>query len=628
MQSSSNRVMQSLSPPANVPALPARRYSKEYKMLQAKNALRDFFEQVRDIQKDMRKELGLSTKYQVFLSYAWDEENELRFNGLKRLLRTVNQDLGRTGIKVWFDEQNMTGTVVAQMRQGIQDSNLVLLFGTETYRNKTQAGSNANVKKELDFALEKSEQNPGLLKPLLLEGTFEETFSAPGLRGFTQIMVDFTWLNLLEQEYDIQKYIEELTTYRHKVGIIPAALGLPNAAEKYKSRYRMAEQLLQAKLSQIYSVALPDDVKAEEPVREAGINGLAARQGEEKQDEVRLEGASVADVFSPGVFLDHVDFCGKLRKALSNYNKSRENLARIESKAAFRNTDQFRRAHCDLLRRIYQEVIEEIIQKLGTQGTYLFFNNQCDKYNLEVDRCLAKVPDITQFRLSPEDIPEIEEIFIPDDQSYPAILNIVINDFNLHRAKLGYQLKLYDRLDDRELLVKARSFFSALEHFMNEIVSAQNGTFNNTYCDRYNEEVRILRNDAIRYGINFPTMPYITRLPLPAPLPALPLPLVPPLEPMPPHGAPPAAYQAAAQAENLPAANINDAADNAERWSCAETGYSLLGIFGGMIAGGVGGAAVADDLIARPVTGAVIGAIVGGGAGSMSRLTTRSVRRN
>lgn len=226
---------------------------EDNKTLHARAALDQFLHHIHRLQKDMRQSFQRLKRYQAFLSYAWGADGDLRFEGLRRLLRAFDQDLKKAGAQVFFDEKHMVGDIDAQMREGIDTSDLVLLFGTEVYQQKTQADSKTNVKKELDFALEKHIAKHGLLVPLLLEGRAKDIFSAPGL-GYSQIIVDATaWAGLDQEQYDTHKYIHALTTYHQSVGILPALLGLQNADPQYQERYQLCEEALQAKLDKIYA---------------------------------------------------------------------------------------------------------------------------------------------------------------------------------------------------------------------------------------------------------------------------------------------------------------------------------------------------------------------------------------
>ncbi|MCD6040234.1 MAG: hypothetical protein K0S27_1634 [Gammaproteobacteria bacterium] len=338
-----------------------RRDSGANRRLAAEIALRDFLDQVKNIQEDIRKDSHRQASYQVFFSYAWSKAEDPAFKGLKSFLRRMQADMVRAGIEVWFDEKRMTGDVNAQMHHGIAQSDLVLLFGTDVYRSKTQADSKTNVKKELDFALEKMQQgHPGLLKPLLLEGTFKETFSAPGLNGYTQLMVDATWVDLAHDTYDMQKYIKALTTYDQEVGIIPVALGLPQAAQKYRSHYQLAEQILQTELDRIYAAA---PLQPEE--KELALNEL----GDALQKETLVELQAKMDALEK----KQKDLLAStVYKKLPAVKNEKELEERIQKFIALKNTQEEigavfpldQQAHLDVCHAVAKELpeLEQAIQ--------------------------------------------------------------------------------------------------------------------------------------------------------------------------------------------------------------------------------------------------------------------------
>ncbi|MCD6039841.1 MAG: hypothetical protein K0S27_1241, partial [Gammaproteobacteria bacterium] len=169
--------------------------------LEASHALEAFLGTIQRMQVEKRDAyFGAGKKYdlpvptliakpQVFFSYAWGKENEPRFIQLQTFLKEMSHYLKKAGVQVWFDLDRMVGDVESQMRDGVSRSHVVLLFGTETYSKKTGVGSQTNVKKELDFTLEKAAHDKHCLMPLLLEGTFKTTF--PSL-GYKYLMVDAT----------------------------------------------------------------------------------------------------------------------------------------------------------------------------------------------------------------------------------------------------------------------------------------------------------------------------------------------------------------------------------------------------------------------------------------------------
>lgn len=300
-----------------------KKTSEENQTLQAHTALSTFLRRIHTLQEDMRKDAMLNHKqeYQVFLSYAWGEEKDLRFTGLRRLLRAFYQDFSEAGFTVWFDEKHMIGDIDAQMRAGVVSSDLVILFGTEVYRQKTQEDSKTNVKKELDFALAQHQAKPGLLLPLLLEGKTKEIFSAPGL-GYSQLAVNATnWSGLDQEHYDTRQYIQALTTYQYSVGILAAALDLSHAPAKYKQQYELCEKALQADLEKIYAVR-------EEKEMEVGlvpvVNPIPAAQ---------LLAPAAMPVVAPKVE-EAQEALGKKEQEIADFTRRTGGRAKLDAKIA------------------------------------------------------------------------------------------------------------------------------------------------------------------------------------------------------------------------------------------------------------------------------------------------------
>jgi hypothetical protein len=253
----------------------------ELQRSEADKALRNFLDNVNCMVIEKREAyFGQGRKYnlpipqsiakpQVFFSYAWGQAGDPRFVQLQAFLSGMSNYLRIAGIHVWFDLERMLGDIESQMRDGVIRSDLILLFGTEIYAQKTAGDNQTNVKKELDFSLEKAAQDKHCLMPLLLEGNFKTTFS--GL-GYKYIIVDTTpWIDLDHGRHQMQAYIKALTSLTNPVGILPAALGLQRLDDDYqdyrdscRDAYAIHESVLIMQLEKIYS-PLPVQQAAGEP---------------------------------------------------------------------------------------------------------------------------------------------------------------------------------------------------------------------------------------------------------------------------------------------------------------------------------------------------------------------------
>ena len=175
---------------------------------------------------------------QVFLSYAWEAANTPKLTHLHTLLKQLNADLEMAGLTPWLDIKRMTGELKEQMRLGIQDSQYVLLIGTNRYAERTKPGSQTNVREELDFTLVEAKKSPDFLLPLMLEGDYSTTFPTTVSRHL--IRDCRTWYSLEQGQWQSQEnYIKGLTQLEDPIGILPSLLGL-NRRERSFLKYRLA----------------------------------------------------------------------------------------------------------------------------------------------------------------------------------------------------------------------------------------------------------------------------------------------------------------------------------------------------------------------------------------------------
>jgi len=67
----------------------------------------------------------------AFLSHCWDDD-ELGRDNHQRVVLFANE-LQRLGLRVWIDENEMTGDIVKRMQEGIDNSATVVVFITKRY---------------------------------------------------------------------------------------------------------------------------------------------------------------------------------------------------------------------------------------------------------------------------------------------------------------------------------------------------------------------------------------------------------------------------------------------------------------------------------------------------------------
>ncbi|MBS0351375.1 MAG: protein kinase, partial [Proteobacteria bacterium] len=173
---------------------------------------------------------------QVFLSYAWEATGTPKLTHLHSFLKQLAADLAAAGLTPWLDIQRMTGDLDEQMHSGIQESQYVLLIGTNRYAERTGPDSNTNVRKELDFTLAEAKKSPDFLLPLMLEGDYGTTFPSVGKFLIRDCR---SWYSLEQGQWHSQEnYIKELTQLE-PLGILPCLLGL-NRRERSLFKYRQA----------------------------------------------------------------------------------------------------------------------------------------------------------------------------------------------------------------------------------------------------------------------------------------------------------------------------------------------------------------------------------------------------
>lgn len=87
----------------------------------------------------------------VLLSHNWGKDDSGRDNHYRVSL--INKELKKIGYQTWFDADRMTGDIVKQMSQGIEQTKGVLVFITRRYLEKViDEDSSDNCKLEFEYA--------------------------------------------------------------------------------------------------------------------------------------------------------------------------------------------------------------------------------------------------------------------------------------------------------------------------------------------------------------------------------------------------------------------------------------------------------------------------------------------
>lgn len=98
--------------------------------------------------------LTTTFKYDAFLSHNWGFDENGRDNHVR--VSRFNDELKKRNIKTWFDTEQMKGNILDDMTEGIDDSQIVIIFVTKDYINKVAGkgpnGKDDNCKIEFQYA--------------------------------------------------------------------------------------------------------------------------------------------------------------------------------------------------------------------------------------------------------------------------------------------------------------------------------------------------------------------------------------------------------------------------------------------------------------------------------------------
>ncbi|GBG35108.1 Hypothetical Protein FCC1311_113312, partial [Hondaea fermentalgiana] len=81
--------------------------------------------------------------YHAFLTHDWGEDGANH-----EVVSSVNAKLRRANKVTWFDEDRLSGDIVQQITQGIENSRKVVVFITERYMDKLQSDDEDFCKEE------------------------------------------------------------------------------------------------------------------------------------------------------------------------------------------------------------------------------------------------------------------------------------------------------------------------------------------------------------------------------------------------------------------------------------------------------------------------------------------------
>ena len=83
-------------------------------------------------------------------------------------MKRINEAIQKQGIDTWFDEERMSGDTRQQMVEGIENSDVIVVFITDAYRTKINQGDGRdNCRFEFKHAFE--QKGPGVMIPVVME---------------------------------------------------------------------------------------------------------------------------------------------------------------------------------------------------------------------------------------------------------------------------------------------------------------------------------------------------------------------------------------------------------------------------------------------------------------------------
>ena len=153
----------------------------------------------------------------VFLSHNWGEDDSGRDNHYRVSL--INKELKKLGYQTWFDVDRMTGDIVKQMSQGIEQTEGVLVFITRRYLEKvTGENSSDNCKLEFEYAT-RNKTNSKMIAVVMEKcmSNSHEWTGAVGMHLGGRIYVDMTG-DLVDKAY-LSKQMEVLQREIQSIGI-------------------------------------------------------------------------------------------------------------------------------------------------------------------------------------------------------------------------------------------------------------------------------------------------------------------------------------------------------------------------------------------------------------------------
>ena len=109
-------------------------------------------------------------------------------------MKRINDAIKARGVIPWFDEERMSGDTTQKMVEGIENSDVILVFITEAYRDKVnQSGGRDNCRLEFQHAFE--QKGPAVMIPVVMEPCMCNAREWKGILGAalsTHSCIDFS----------------------------------------------------------------------------------------------------------------------------------------------------------------------------------------------------------------------------------------------------------------------------------------------------------------------------------------------------------------------------------------------------------------------------------------------------
>jgi hypothetical protein len=119
-------------------------------------------------------------QYDVFISHAWDEDDEGRDNHARA--KRLNEGLEKLKVKTWFDDDKIQGNILQRMAEGIERSAVVLICVTRKYMENVNKKNSSNYCK-LEFEYACSKRTPLCMLPVVMEESMTDTAAWNGVLG-------------------------------------------------------------------------------------------------------------------------------------------------------------------------------------------------------------------------------------------------------------------------------------------------------------------------------------------------------------------------------------------------------------------------------------------------------------